>query len=378
MRLDDEFDENNGGLPIVYMALGVSVFILLVLVVVVSVNKDKKPSENLLNIQAQATATASAMLAEEDDPFISEELPQNKRVASDLDIWDLYPQRDEDDEDVIDLNVSPTPKATPTAEPTPTEEPQKDDGKHVKIKNHDGSEEWITINDKIEKNNYDFTNLVESGGKYKYISGGKNIAFTGIDISRYQKDIDFVRVKEQGIDFVMIRVGSRGYKNGTLSMDEYFEKNIDAAIEAGLDVGVYFYSQAINTQEAEEEANIVIGALEGKKITYPVAFDMEYIENDTGRIDTLTKDEKTLITSAFVNKIKEAGYRPMIYGNKEWLLKRIDVAKFTSSSFWLAQEDKYPDYPYKYDIWQYSTKGDIYGIEGPVDMNICFVDYAAQ
>ena len=128
----------------------------------------------------------------------------------------------------------------------------------------------------------------------------------------------------------------------------------------------------------EEEANIVLAAIAEKKITYPVAFDMEYVENDTSRIDTLTRDEKTLITAAFVNKIKEAGYRPMIYGNKEWLLKRIDVSKFTTSAFWLSQDDEHPDYPYKYDIWQYTTEGEIYGIDGAVDMDICFVDYAAQ
>ncbi len=210
------------------------------------------------------------------------------------------------------------------------------------------------------------------------MADGKNISFMGIDVSRYQKDIDFSRIKEQGIDFVMIRVGARGYKNGNIVMDEYFEKNLNSAIEAGLDVGVYFYSQAINVSEAEEEANIVLAAIAEKKITYPVAFDMEYVENDTSRIDTLTRDEKTLITAAFVNKIKEAGYRPMIYGNKEWLLKRIDVSKFTTSAFWLSQDDEHPDYPYKYDIWQYTTEGEIYGIDGAVDMDICFVDYAAQ
>ena len=373
MRLDDEFEENNGGLPIIYMALGVSFFILLVLCIVISVNKGRKPSGS---DQFYASVTASAYSENDIEPA-NDDIPVTKRVAADLDIWDLYPQRQEEDEEP-DVSLPVTPKVTPTPVPTVTEAPDYNDGKHVKVTYRDGSEEWVTINDKIEKNNYDFTNLVESGGKMKYMSDGKNISFMGIDVSRYQKDIDFERVKAQGIDFVMIRVGARGYKNGTLSMDEYFETNITKALEAGLDVGVYFYSQAINTQEAEEEANIVLGAISEKKITYPIAFDMEYVENDTSRIDTLTKDEKTLITAAFVNKIKENGYRPMIYGNKEWLLKRIDITKFTNSSFWLTQDDPNPDYPYKYDIWQYSTEGELYGIDGPVDMDICFVDYAAQ
>ena len=374
MRLDDDFEENNGGLPIIYTALGVSFFILLVLCVVISVNKDKRPTPKKDN-DVYAVLTDAVKPQESG---VSIEADVTKRVASDLDIWNLYPERDNDDDDPIDLSVTPTVKVSPSVSATPSPTPDLNDGKHVKVTYRDGSEEWITISDKIEKNNYDFTNLVESGGKLKYMADGKNISFMGIDVSRYQKDIDFSRIKEQGIDFVMIRVGARGYKNGNIVMDEYFEKNLNSAIEAGLDVGVYFYSQAINVSEAEEEANIVLAAIAEKKITYPVAFDMEYVENDTARIDTLTRDEKTLITAAFVNKIKEAGYRPMIYGNKEWLLKRIDVSKFTTSAFWLSQDDEHPDYPYKYDIWQYTTEGELYGIDGAVDMNICFVDYAAQ
>ena len=373
MKLDDDFDENNGGMPIIYMALGVSFFILLVLCIVISVNKDKR-SDNYRKYSENTALTQVAAQQAADEK--SEESSVTGRVASDLDIWNLYPEQSKEAEPVP--GITPTPKPTPTQAPTATAKPDYNDGKHVKITYRDGSEEWVTISDKIEKNNYDFTNLVESGGKYKYVSNGKNASFTGIDVSRYQKEIDFSRVKEQGVDFVMIRVGARGYKNGTLSMDEYFESNLQKALDAGLDVGVYFYSQAINTQEAEEEANLVLGAISGKNITYPVAYDMEYVENDTSRIDTLTKDEKTLITAAFVNKIKEAGYRPMIYGNKEWFLKRIDVSKFTSSSFWLSQDDEHPDYPYMYDIWQYTTEGELYGIDGAVDMNICFVDYAAQ
>ncbi len=375
MKLDDDFDENGGGLPVIYMALGVSFFIFLILCVVISINKDSHSSKDKITFAESAKLTAAA---NEPEPVPTPE-SVTKRVASDLDIWDLYPNKDDEDESVsATMPVTPKITPTPTPTPSPTSKPDYDDGKHVKITYKDGSEEWITINDKIEKNNYDFTNLVESGGKYRYMSDGKNISFIGIDVSRYQKDIDFKRIKEQGIDFVMIRVGARGYKNGTLAMDEYFESNLNSALEAGLDVGVYFFSQAINAQEAEEEANIVLASIAEKKITYPIAFDMEYIENDTSRIDTLTKEEKTLVTAAFVNKIKEAGYRPMIYGNKEWLLKRIDISQFTTSSFWLSQDDEYPDYPYKYDMWQYTTQGELYGIDGAVDMDICFVDYAAQ
>lgn len=368
MKFDDDFEDNGNGLPVIYMALGVSVFIFLILFLVVIVNKSNK-SDNYKNYLTETGITSSVV--QDDNDLVIEE---NKRVAADLDIWDMYPQNPEVDTDEIPV-VSIIPSPTVTVEVSVT--PEMEDGKHTKIKYKDGSEEWVAISDKIEKNNYDFTNLINSGGLLKYFSDGKNVSFTGIDVSRYQKEIDFTRLKAQGIDFVMIRVGSRGYKNGTLTMDEFFETNINNAIEAGLEVGVYFYSQAISVAEAEEEAAMLLSAIAGKKVSYPVAFDMEYVDNDSSRIDTLTKDEKTLITAAFANKIKDAGYKPMIYGDKEWLLKRIDISKFTQSSVWLADYEEQPDYPYLFDMWQYSTEGELYGIDGLVDLDICFVDYSA-
>lgn len=372
MRLDDDFEEGTGGIPLIIMALGVSVFFLVVLGIVIALNQDNSSGNDndfVSNLYSKITP-AAVTTASYENQFT------DKRVASDLDIWDMYPKEKEKKEDTtaVTLEVKPTEKATPI----PTEEPDYDDGKHVKIEYLDGSSEWIEISDKIDKNTYDFTNLINSGGKLKYVSDGKKVSFLGVDISRYQKDIDFNQVKDQGIDFVMIRVGARGYKTGTLTMDEYFEKNLNGALEAGLDVGLYFYSQAISVQEATDEANMVLNAIGDKKIKYPIAFDMEFVENDMSRIDTLSKDEKTLIAATFANTINNAGYRPMIYGNKEWLLKKIDVSKFTQSSIWLAQYDDVPDYPYTFDMWQYTTSGEVYGIDGSVDMNICFVDYSAQ
>lgn len=369
---DDDIEESGTGLPVVYMAIGVSVFIFLVLLMVITLNTNvKKKTSDITNYLINATPTAEA----ENDP-VAEIQNGDKRVASDLDIWDMYPENPASDDDMEEDLVTPTPSPSPT--PSPEITPDYDDGNHVMITFADGSEEWVAINEKWDKNNYDFTNLVNSGGILKYMSDGRNVSFAGIDVSRYQKEVDYTRIKAQGIDFVMIRVGARGYKDGKITKDEYFEMNITNALAAGLEVGVYFYSQAVTVDEAVEEAQFVIDSINGRNVKYPVAIDMEYVTNDSARIDTLTKDEKTLITSAFVNKIKEAGYRPMVYGNKEWLLKRIDVSKFDQSSIWLAQKADYPDYPYVYDMWQYTTEGELYGIEGKVDLNICFVDYAAQ
>lgn len=358
MRQTDDFEDNSGGLPIIYMALGVSVFILAVLGVVLAMNR--KPVRN--NNQVVAMVEESSEEASSDLEF------SDKRTADDLDIWNMYPEETQEES---------TEEETEDEEETTTEE-SKDDGNHIQIVYSDGSEEWVRINPYLEKNNYDFTNLVSNDGKMKYYSDGKKISYLGVDISRYQKEVDFEALKSDGIEFVMIRVGARGYKTGEIQLDEYFEENIRKASEAGLDIGLYFFSQAVTQEEAVEEAQLVLDNIKEYEILYPIAYDMEFIENDTARVETLTRDERTEIAAAFLNHINGAGYTPMLYGDTEWLVKRIDVAKFNASCIWLAEEADIPKYPYRYEMWQYTTQGQVRGINGFVDLNISFVDYSAR
>ena len=357
MRQTDDFEDNSGGLPIIYMALGVSVFILVVLGVVLAINK--KPVRN----------TRPVMIAQESSEEDSSELiASDKRTADDLDIWNMYPEETEEET---------TETESESEEETTTEE-SKDDGNHIQIVYSDGTEEWVQINPYMEKNTYDFTNLVSNDGKMKYYTDGKKISYLGVDISRYQKDVDFEALKSDGIEFVMIRVGARGYKTGEIQIDEYFHENIKKASDAGLDIGVYFFSQAVTQEEAIEEAQLVLDNIREYEILYPIAYDMEFIENDTARVETLTRDERTAVAAAFLNHINNAGYTPMLYGDTEWLVKRIDVAKFNASCIWLAEEADIPKYPYRYEMWQYTTQGQVRGINGFVDLNISFVDYSAR
>ena len=359
MRQTNDFEDNGGGLPIIYMALGVSVFILAVLGIVLAMNK--KPTKN--NVLVKPSMEESSEEVASSDLVLSE----RKRTADELDIWDMYPEETEEE----------SSEEETTEEETTTEE-NKDDGNHIQIKYSDGSEEWVKINPYLEKNTYDFTSLVSNNGKMKYYSDGRKISFLGVDISRYQIEVNFEALKNDGIEFVMIRVGARGYKSGELQLDEYFEQNIQKATEAGLDVGLYFYSQAISQEEAIEEAQLVLDNIKEYEILYPIAYDMEFVENDTARVETLTRDERTTIAAAFLNHINNAGYTPMLYGNTEWLVKRIDVAKFNASCIWLAEEADIPKYPYRYEMWQYTTQGQVSGINGFVDLNISFVDYSAR
>lgn len=194
-----------------------------------------------------------------------------------------------------------------------------------------------------------------------------------IDVSYVQRDIDWEQVKADGIDCAMIRLGFRGYETGELALDAYFEANARASREAGVEAGVYFFSQAVSVEEAVEEAKFVVKNLKGKKLKGPVAFDMEPIEG-ADRISYLTSEEKTAIADAFMSYIKKKGYEPMLYGNPTWLGGSVDRTLLTDYDVWLAHYTDYTNYPYEYDMWQYTSTGTVAGIEGGVDMNVRIIE----
>ncbi|MCR4617201.1 MAG: glycoside hydrolase family 25 protein [Lachnospiraceae bacterium] len=311
-----------------------------------------------------------------------------------LDFWDLYPENKETEGmEMVPENgaasgsgtengpgLPPADGSAPgTGEGVSSDEndPSKD-GKHTKVTLRDGSEEWVTISQYLPKNDYDYSNLVCKDDRMEYYIDGKKVSYLGIDVSKYQDYIDFNKVKKDGIDFVMIRVGLRGYGTGQITYDDYFFDNIKRATDAGLKVGVYFSSQAISKDEATEEANTVLEALGDYKIDYPIAFDMGFIDGDTARIEGLSINDKTEIAKTFLDTVSAKGYTGCIYATKEWLIKEIELSKLTSYDFWLAQEEDLPDYPYKFSMWQYKTKASVEGISGFVNLNISFVDYTEK
>ncbi|MBE6972640.1 MAG: glycoside hydrolase [Ruminococcaceae bacterium] len=226
---------------------------------------------------------------------------------------------------------------------------------------------------------YDPACFVVSDGRVTYAQEGKT-ALTGVDVSFYQKDIDWQQVKASGIDFAIIRVGFRGYgPSGLISEDSCFRQNIAGALEAGLQVGVYFFSQAINVWEAREEANFVLGAIQGYDITFPVVFDWERIANNSSaRTNGLPGSTMTLCAQAFCDTVSQAGYTPMVYFNQDAGYLDYDLDLLKDYSFWLAEYRTAPTFYYHFDLWQYTAKGQVPGIEGAVDLNLCFVDYGKE
>ncbi len=211
---------------------------------------------------------------------------------------------------------------------------------------------------------------VDGKGRVTYEKDGRR-ARTGVDVSTYQKEIDWQAVAGDGIDFAMLRLGYRGYTEGGLFMDQTFEANLHGALDAGLDVGVYFFSQAITPQEAEEEADYVLSAIEGYDITCPIAFDWEPITpGSSARTDSLSNSTLVQCAGAFCARIKEAGYQPAVYFNQSLGYLRYDLRELTEYNLWLAEYDTRPDFYYHFDIWQYTHTGRVDGIQGDVDLDL--------
>lgn len=202
--------------------------------------------------------------------------------------------------------------------------------------------------------------------------------YTGVDVSTFQGNIDWDAVADDGIDFAIIRVGLRGYgSKGSMHEDEKARRNIQGALDAGLKVGVYFFSQAINTEEAVQEAELVLDIIEDYDITYPVVFDWENDEGKGMRTDNLPDSVLTDCAVAFCERIKAEGYTPAVYFNLNFGYLRYDLSRIRDYVFWYAQyEGTAPEFYYNYSIWQYSDQGTVDGIDGDVDLNISFSDFS--
>lgn len=208
----------------------------------------------------------------------------------------------------------------------------------------------------------------DTAGRLHY-EDDTRISRTVVDVSTYQKNIDWTAVSDDGIEMAMIRLGYRGYKTGVLSLDSHYEKNVQEARSAGLDIGVYFFSQAITVAEAEEEARYVMRHVRGKHINGPIAFDMEPISGGD-RISSLTTAQKTEIADAFCQLLEKNGYSPIIYGNPDWLQTHLDMTLLTDYPVWLAHYTSLTNWPYAYDMWQYTDSGKVSGIGSGVDLSI--------
>lgn len=238
-----------------------------------------------------------------------------------------------------------------------------------------GESYQVEIKPEVKKHSYQMEAFVHDGHKLTYEGDSNYRCRLGVDVSHHNGDINWEKVREAGYEFAFLRIGYRGYgQAGSVCLDRKFLQNIQYAKAAGIDVGVYFFSQAVNEEEAEEEAAFVLKNLEGYDLQLPVVYDPESILDAEARTDDVSGKQFTKNTIVFCRKIAKAGYQPMIYSNMLWEAYQFELEKLSEYPVWYADYEKLPQTPYAFEYWQYSNEGIVDGIAGAVDLDIQLID----
>ncbi len=363
-----------------------SIVMLLFLVILYANSEDRRRREQKLEVEQTEI---------EDDI----EIGKSNLTSSDLDFWDMYEEEEEPElekKNTKSVSANFTDKKTPPdieenekesmtdrPEEDVSPEEEKDDGTHIAIEDKNGKKVWYEILLTVPKNTYQLSEYLKADGeRLSYTENSRNSSF-GIDVSKHQGTIDWELVKKDGVQFAMLRVASRGYGSGQLLLDDNFVPYAEDAQKNGINIGVYVYSQAVNEAEAVEEANFAVAAVSKYKITYPIACDIEEVDNDAARTDKLTVEERTKCVKAFCDTIKTYGYKPVIYADRNMLISKLDMEVLKGYDVWLSDVTEWvdgdviapTDYPYQFTIWQYLNTGTVNGIDGSVDFNISFINY---
>lgn len=421
MRLtDDYYEEEKDSRLFLYVVLLMSVVVLGVVGLIFWMNHEDKSGSNFeLAKQQAAERRQAAGISEEQVPMeksVNSLISGSTLTSDQLNIWDLSALNGAEEEEapkstkngtvtnqttgetIVDgssnngsensaaklaegkTSVYDMPdkseEETTVMEETETEEVNHDT--QTLVTRADGTEEWVELNENLATNNYSKSRFVYKDPIMSYYLNGKEASWCGADISAKQGVVDFKKLKKAGCDFVMIKVGGRGYSSGEIVLDDKLKDYMKGAKNAGLDIGVYFFSQAITKDEIEEEAETLLEAIKDYDVKYPVVFQMQEVKGDMARVEALDTDSRTTLAKLFLNTIDDAGYKPMLYGNKEWLLTKVDLEALAGYDIWLSQEADTPDYPYEFSMWQYDKAGTISGISEETGLNICFVDYAKE
>ena len=289
------------------------------------------------------------------------------------------------EEPEIEIQESETPKIQESEEPETTEleieeieEPEEAVPQEPETLHYvDAWDEWhdMVINPNVRKHPYNYEYLKNDKEIITYEGDDNYSIRKGVDVSHHQGHIDWEKVHAAGYEFAILRIGYRGYgKSGSLNKDKRFDENIVNAQGAGMDVGVYIFAQAINEEEALEEADACIKWLDGYELQLPVVYDPELIRDDEARTDDVSGEQFTKNAIVFCERIKEAGYTPMIYSNMVWEDELFSMEELEKYMFWYADYELIPQTPYDFVFWQLSEKGKVPGVDGGVDIDIEFIE----
>ncbi len=394
---DQEPEDRNSYQKTVAMCVAAASLVVLLFLVILYVNSDKgtTSSHPVSDTAAEETEEKEDDILKESHNITSDELefwndaPKDKPAQKEEE-GELTPYKDpqEDDKDMAtdssstENNGSGDEKKKDGVNDTEeslnkeaTGDKEYDKDNYYAIEDDNGKKTYYEIIKDMPRNDYNLeNNLINENGLLTY-KDSKRESVKGVDLSKYNGTVDFTKLKEAGVGFAMLRLASRGYGSGKISLDEKFVEYAQNAQVAGIQIGAYFYSQAVNENEAVEEANYIVGAISGFNVKYPVAIDIERVSGDEARTDKLTNKERTSIVKMFCDTVKGYGYKPIIYASSEMLVGGLDLKELQDYDVWLADEKIPTEYPYRFGMWQYNTKGHIDGITGDIDLDISFIDY---
>lgn len=242
-------------------------------------------------------------------------------------------------------------------------------GRHQEHQSEPESEPLPTIEPIIEPEANPYGRLDFQYNRQNYLYCLRQDSYPGVDVSAFQKNIDWQKVQASGIQFAMLRLGYRGYESGKLVEDEYARKNLKATQEIGLPIGAYFFSQALTIQEVDEEIDFMLGVLGDYELHMPIVLDWEIPTADarTAKMDARTL---TSLQAHFCETMVEKGYTPMIYFNWHQSNTLLYLNELEDYPFWLALYTDRMTYPYHVEMWQYTASGRVPGIQGDVDINV--------
>lgn len=391
---DDEFNNSSRAFssPVLITTGVVSALVLVVLMLVLVSNSAGSGRNNLRNNALLNPQTTSTPQSAEDvarsytDAYGNKDIEalyrDGKLRAEDLDIWDMYGDGgriiihnepvEEDNTLTAPESTTPEALATPSdtsdssswseASPTPTPSDIPDG-----------------LLEDVKPNSLDFTALKTVNSKMHYYRNDESISKLGVEISERSGIVDFRALRDNDIDFVMLRVGSRGYDSGVINIDSNFTKNLKAADEAGLKIGLIFSSRAVSEREAVDEANYAIDQAGGVEITYPIAFEFEGKLFDEARTDILDAEDMTLIADAFMKQVRSRGYEPILYADEDYLLWETEPEKLLKYySVMLDDQSNMPTYPYQFVMWKYLNNALIPGVEKNASYIMSLIDYAGR
>lgn len=242
----------------------------------------------------------------------------------------------------------------------------------VEVSNGMGGTMWVRLHENLPASDLLGEEFVPAGSFLNY-AGTAYSALRGIDVSEHQGEIDWQAVRADGVDFAILRAGYRGYSQGQLFEDAYFRANLEGARAAGLRLGVYFFSQAVSVEEAREEADFLLGLLEGLSLELPVFYDWEQVAGvGETRTDELDSGVLTDGCLTFCETIRNAGYEPGVYFYRSLAYYEYELDRLSGLVFWVGAPGETPDFYYAHTIWQYSFTGEVQGIGQPTDLNLWF------